>query len=185
VLSAAAAIVLMVRDPHPFAARGGALDDHSQVIVYRSRAGAPGVRIEAGAQFRAQDELAFVYRNPEGYERLAVFAVDEHRHIYWYYPAWLDAATNPAMIAITSSPAPVELGEAVSHAFDGHQLKLYALFSHRSLTVRQIEKVFADRHEASALPRDGRIMVLDLLIERAGDSGAALRRASPAAVRQP
>jgi hypothetical protein len=95
------------------------------------------------ARLSAGDELAFAYANPEEYERLLVFVVDELQHVYWYHPAWSDATTNPTAIPIEATKRVVELREAVGHAFAGHKLTLYGVFGHEALTVKTVEERIA------------------------------------------
>jgi len=142
---AAAALFFLVRmSPSPkgdgeFVARGGA--SASEVMVYRFL-GAKAPQPIKGEISRS-DELAFTYRNPTGKQRLLVFGVDEHRHVYWYHPAFTDPASDPTAIAIASSSDPRELTEAVHHDLDGTRLSIYGLFTDRLVTVKEVESVLA------------------------------------------
>jgi hypothetical protein len=119
-----------------FAARGAA-DGAPRVIMYRLRPGSsPAIVADA---IDETDELAFAYENPSGWKHLVIFGVDEHRHVYWYHPAWLDPADDPSAIAIEGGPVRHELPEAIRHRLDGHQLRVYAVFSADQPTVRQME----------------------------------------------
>jgi len=70
-----------------------------------------------------------------------IFAVDEHRHVYWYHPEWSSQADDPHAIAIASGTEVREIPAAVSHSFDGADLTLYAVFSNEDLTVRKVEQL--------------------------------------------
>jgi hypothetical protein len=138
----AASLLLLLRAPAPsFVARGGAPVNVLQ--LYRVHAGARPERVEPGARIARDDELAFAYVNPERRARLMIFAMDEHGHVYWYHPAWTDAATNPQAVAVAPSDRPIELGEAVAHAIDARTVTLYALFTDNAPTVREVERAIA------------------------------------------
>ena len=94
-----------------------------EVQIYRFAHDAPRRRAPNGPAkpMQADDELAFAYRNPGGMTRLLVFAVDEHGHVYWYYPGWSDAADNPTAVPISSQPGLHELPASVLHKFDGER----------------------------------------------------------------
>jgi hypothetical protein len=70
-----------------------------------------------------------------------IFAVDEHRHVYWYHPEWSNQAEDPHAIPIASGAEVREIPAAVSHAFDGSDLTLFAVFSNEDLTVRRVEQM--------------------------------------------
>jgi hypothetical protein len=163
----AACVLLVVARPvrDGFTARGGKLDDRSEVLVYRAQAGKAAQRLGRGARVAANAELAFAYRNPEGYPWLAIFAVDEHNHIYWYYPAWLDAKADPSMVAAARTPAPIELSDAVAHSIDGRHLKVHWLFAGAPLTVKQIEQRVLAGQEALWTAPAARQATLELEIE--------------------
>ncbi|HET6148218.1 MAG TPA: hypothetical protein VFH68_11860 [Polyangia bacterium] len=116
-----------------------------EVQIYRFAHGARRRGAErAGDVVHPGDELAFAYRNPAGKGRLLVFAVDEHGHIYWYHPAWSNAAQNPTAVQISAEPGLHELPAAVLHKFDGERIMVHALFTDRELSVRQIESAVAE-----------------------------------------
>src|SRR5262249_31675538 len=128
VFALAAACLLIFIRPFPdggFIARGPRLT--SDIIVYRVRKQQAPERLPPTARIAPDDELPFSYVTPEGYPHLAIFAVDEQHHVYWYHPAWTDGAADPPAIAISPGARPVQLAEAVRHAFVGRSLTLYAL----------------------------------------------------------
>ncbi len=135
-----------------YTARGGAAADEPAFEVYRVRGGA-GVALKNGAAIARTDELAFAYGNPGNAQHLVIFGVDEHQHVYWYHPAWTDPETEPAAVPIAQGPLLRELPEAIAHNFDGVRLRLFAIFSTRPLTVRQVEELLpADADARTALP---------------------------------
>jgi hypothetical protein len=161
---AACALLLIVWWPHDrFAERGGKLGDKNDVLLYRTRAGVKAQRIGDRAHIHVDDELAFAYRNPESYARLVIFAVDEHKHIYWYYPAWNNAADDPVAVAIRPSPSPVELREVVAHELDGRLLRVHALFTNAPVTVKQIEQLVQSGRQHPW--REARELTFDLQVD--------------------
>ena len=173
-LSTAAGIVaaaIMVLGPagrdgnHGFFARGVPGPGHAEVLVYRVPRATSAPR-PAGDVMAPTDELAFAYRNPIGKRRLMIFGIDEHRHVYWYHPAWLRAAENPPGIAISSAPGAHELSDAVTQRLDGEELSIHALFSDQALTVRDVEQAVARRGSAAdreALAFPGAVDVVRML----------------------
>lgn len=142
---AAAAVVLMLRAP---------TQDTGERTTLASR-GAPGAAVtlttyslSAGKAPEIVDgrvartgELAFAYSNAAGKRYLMVLGIDEHRHVYWYHPAWTEAGTNPVAVAAAAGPGPHELPEAISHRLDGRRLTLFALFMDAALDVQTVEAV--------------------------------------------
>jgi hypothetical protein len=108
------------------------------LLVYRF---APGARTPALLQgsMRSGDELAFAYTNPSGRRYLAIFGVDEQRHVYWFHPAWRAGAPAPAALPAAAGPGPHELPEAIQHAVVGQRLTIHALFADRAVGVEEIE----------------------------------------------
>lgn len=145
-VAAAAALALLVvktRDSGEkaaFVSRGGA-QTTADLLVYRIADGKSAL-LAPLAPIKRKEELAFSYQNEPGWRQLMVFAVDEHKHVFWYYPAWIDPAQNPGPIGIQKTGGPTELPEAVTHRIDGQQLQLFAVFTHRKdLNVRAIEQI--------------------------------------------
>jgi hypothetical protein len=142
--AAAAAVALLVLSPtvnRGFTPRGtGAPAPGVHLSVFRLEHGAA---LAVKDRIDAADELAFTYENAAGKERLMIFGVDEHGHVYWFFPAWQDPATDPEALRIDRTERPRELREAVAHSFDGRQLTLHALFTDEPLTVREVERRLA------------------------------------------
>jgi hypothetical protein len=139
---AAVAVLIVVRpgmDVAPVARGAAAAAAHApRLLVYRF---APGARTPALLQgsMRSEDELAFAYTNPAGRRYLAIFGVDEQRHVYWFHPAWRAGAPAPAAVPAAAGPGPHELPEAIQHAIAGRRLAVHALFADRAVGVEEIE----------------------------------------------
>jgi hypothetical protein len=141
-LATACLLLLMLPRTHEFTARGGGTSTNALLVYRVHEQGAPE-RLSASAHLARGDELSFAYSNPEKLTRLMIFAVDEHGQVYWFHPAWTDANTNPTAIAIAPTATVNELGEAVTHDFNGHQLTLYAWFTNEIPTVQKAEALIA------------------------------------------
>lgn len=137
-----------------FAARGVLGAAKPQFFVYRID---PTRRLEPhGSIIKATDELAFAYANPTGFRRLFVYGVDEHRHVYWYYPAWSSPADDPHALTVPSGPEVRELPEAIRHEIDGRELTIHAVFLDDDTSVRRVERLVHDvRSPGDALPIAG------------------------------
>ena len=153
-LALAAAIAFLVLRPTGpgspldtgFTARGGADssssstdDDLVYVIVHRGATDAGPTR--AGASIHRSDELTFSYGNTAGKRYLVVYGVDEHRHVFWYYPGWSDPKEDPSSIAI--APGAQSLPDAIKHDLDGKQLEIHAVFTDLPLTVKAVESLIS------------------------------------------
>jgi hypothetical protein len=118
------------------------------VWVYRvARDGTVGL---AEGTIRADDELAFAYSNTAGWPFLLIFGLDEHRHVYWFHPAWRVGEPAPAAVHASPGPGPFELPEAIRHHTDGRRLTVYALLSRQRIDVSTVEA--AIRHAGAAGP---------------------------------
>jgi hypothetical protein len=168
-LCAAAALLLAVvplrnNRSDEFFARGSASAADPKLLSYRIEHGQ--VPKTLGQVMRGVDELAFAYANPGAYEKLMVFAVDEHRHIYWYHPEWSNQADDPHAITIAPGAEVREIPAAVSHTFDGRDLTLFAIFSNDDLSVRQIEHmVQKSKSVDEPLPVKGVVKKMHLTVE--------------------
>jgi len=107
-----------------------------------------------GESIAPRDELAFAYVNRAGKRYLMVFGVDERRRVYWYHPAWQDAATSPRAVPIRPGADLRELPHAVSHDLAGDSLTLCGVFLDRQLTVKEVERLLR-RHPTGRLPIPG------------------------------
>lgn len=158
IVALAAGALLFVRPKvadEGFTARGGVASGTSasmpRVLVYRVPKG--GAAVRALDTIARDDDLAFAYENETPGERLLVYGVDEHGHVFWFHPAWTSEAEDPAAIPIESDGQRHELPEAVGHRFDAERLTLHAVFTSRLVTVRQVEGA-VQRREA---PQSGDI----------------------------
>jgi len=125
-----------------FQSRGGAMQNNkaNAIQVYQINHGNEPVRLSG--VLHANDELAFAYQNPYGKRYLLVFGVDEHKEIYWYYPAWRFRHESPRAIPISVESGTHELPEAIRHSIRGSTLAIYAVFTDEELSVRSIEGLF-------------------------------------------
>ena len=121
----------------PPQARGGDPSLHSQLLVYEIGRGRP-VR-QALRQIRRDSGLAFAYLNAAHKQRLMIFGVDDHRHIFWYQPAWTDPRDDPAAVPLAEDAAVHEIPQAVTHPLRGGHLQLFGAFGDQPLTVREVE----------------------------------------------
>jgi hypothetical protein len=171
VLCAAAALLFAVvplraKRADDFLARGTANTQDPKVLAYRIEHGQAPQTLRSA--MRAADELAFAYANPGGYHKLMIFAVDEHKHVYWYHPEWTSRSDDPHAIDIAAGPEVREIPAAVSHSFDGGELTLFAVFTNEDLTVRKVEQmVQRSRALDEPLPlKDGVVKRFRISVER-------------------
>ncbi len=144
-VAAAVALFVLGRSVDPpgrdLAARGAGAPSLPALFVYQMGTGPAPVL--AGQHLSRQDELAFAYGNPGGRKFLWIFAVDEHRHVYWYYPAWPSGAPAPRPLPARPGVGPHELPEAIRHGLDGTRVDLHALLSDEPIAVTDIEAQIA------------------------------------------
>lgn len=136
-------VLLVPRDQRAqFQARGlPAAGAAGELRVFKVRPGAPSEA--AGDRLAASDELAFAYRNGAGKRHLFIFGVDEHRHVYWFSPAWRSAQEQPAAPVVATDGAFHEIEDAVGHPYDGSRLEVHALFTDRAWRVQELETAIA------------------------------------------
>jgi hypothetical protein len=147
--AAAAALVLVLRPPRPdqdagFAGRGTAPPaaapgaappgEAPALEIYCSSCGKPAPRL--GGSLGARASLAFAYSNPTGRKRLMVLAVDESKHVYWFYP---DLKESQVSVAIERTAVPTELPWEIDQSFAGRALRILGLFSDEPLAVNKVE----------------------------------------------
>ena len=128
-----------------FQARGGKVTKSMtpELQLFKLRPGEPSRPVKDS--ITNKDELAFAYRNPGEAKYLLVFGVDEHHHVYWYYPAWLDPNKKPLAVKIASDDDAVhELPEAVAHPLDGDKLEVVAVFASKQISVAEVEQKVAE-----------------------------------------
>jgi hypothetical protein len=151
-----------VRDVPAFAARGrvnrSANGTAAGATFWTYRVGPGGSTALVKAVVAAGDELAFAYSNPAGRPYLMVFGVDEHRHVYWFHPAWGVGQPAPSAVRAEPGPGPHELQDAIRHRLDGRKLILYALLSDRRIDAVALEakvKAAADPTDLGFSAADG------------------------------
>jgi hypothetical protein len=105
----------------------------------------------AGNVVHTGESLAFTYVNPPsinspsgGASYVMVFARDAAGHVYWFWPAWDDAASDPQSLQIPASASPVELTEAVRHQLQPGPLTIVGLFTNKPLHVHEVESAIAN-----------------------------------------
>jgi hypothetical protein len=151
--AAAAGLLLAVGTPsprsEPLAARGA--PPLPQLWVYRVQP--PDQPRLAADTLDAGDELAFAYANPGSRAHLLVFGVDEHRHIYWYHPAWPEGGPAPEPRRAAAGVGPHELPDGVRHRLDGRHLEIGVLLSDRPVTILEVERALASGEEPGTLAR--------------------------------
>jgi len=139
--------LFFVRGPQEiseFRAKGNeapALEGRRWAGIQVQRVAKNGGPLPLGATITRDDGLLFSYTNlgPHPFDYLMIFATDASGEVRWYYPAYESAADNPQSIAITPGGANVPLGEIVHQDTVDGPLSLYALFTARPLSVKEVE----------------------------------------------
>jgi len=156
---AAAAVLLIgvfVFRPAPkgaeFAARGRLAPSDAQRVGVEIRI--DGKPLEAGAPIAASSGFTFEVSNRTGRNfELMIFAVDSANEVHWFYPAYLDPATNPRSLTVLAHPAIVGLDEGVRPDNPAlGTLRLVTIFAERPLLVRAVEAAVAENGLAAAFP---------------------------------
>lgn len=113
----------------------------ARVLVYRvTRNEEPRL---AGETILRHDELGFAYENPDRKPYLMIFGVDEHRHVFWFYPEWTNPSEDPVSISADVTTGVHQLHEAISQDFDGNLLDVHGVFSDAPLSVHAVETLVA------------------------------------------
>ncbi|HVR62532.1 MAG TPA: hypothetical protein VMU50_11560 [Polyangia bacterium] len=153
---ACAAAVLLVARPRDdgFRGRGGAGTPEGggpALSIFRVAPDGVTRTQRAGGDIRSGEPLAFSFSNPfsKSYARLMVFAVDGSGRVFWFWPAWTNAADDPVSIAISPGSEPMELGESVRHPLTPGRVTIYGLFSQDEHHVREVEAAL--QHGADGL----------------------------------
>lgn len=166
VLAAAASVMLYVAvDTQPeFQARTGSAikaDRWISIDVYRSHTEQTGYQ-RVTTQIRPDDALAFAVTNrpPSEYQYGMIFAVDSSARVFWYYPAYLEAGSDPTSIEIRPGPKPQELGDAVRHDLSPGWLRVFGVLTREPLKVEQVESIVQGMLEnASDVRKLGRLPI--------------------------
>lgn len=144
-IPAVAVLALLPRHLHKtdpdrgFAARGAETSAAPPPSFWAYRVGPVGVPELVDRTIGTGDELAFAYSNAAGRPFLMIFGVDEHRHVYWFHPAWPEGRSAPSSLRSAIGPGPYELPDAIHHQIDGRVLNVYAVFSDRAMDVTTVE----------------------------------------------
>jgi hypothetical protein len=140
-----------VRAKSASSAAASAPERWAGIGVYRVTGGGPPQRL--GERISRDDGLLFTYTNlgARPFTHLMIFAVDGSGQVRWFYPAYQQAGTNPASIAIQAN-ANVPLAEVVRHPFATGPATFQALFSRRPLRVEEVEAWLAQRPAANGAP---------------------------------
>jgi hypothetical protein len=134
-----------------FVARGTA-SAQPALWIYRVAAGDRPQAV--GRALHADDELAFAYSNPTDAAFAMVFAVDEHRHVYWFHPGWGPGESAPRAVSVRAGVGPYELPAATRHRLDGTRLVIYGWFAGEATDVTTVERAVqtASRFDALVAP---------------------------------
>jgi hypothetical protein len=139
--TAVLAIVALTRDRQDGLAARGPAAATAELRIFQVQRGGKGV--PAAGRIAPTDELAFAYRDGTGKRHLFIFGVDEHRHVYWFSPAWKNAEEQPAAPTIAGDGALHEIEDAVSHPYDGTRLDIHGLFTDRPWRVQELDALIA------------------------------------------
>jgi hypothetical protein len=106
-----------------------------KVVAYRVVGGRyrrlAAVGVGGAAKVRSNDAFAFAYSNRDvEHDRLMIFAVDDKLEVYWFYPAYLTASSDPPAYAAKVGQN-IELPDNIRHQFKGKRLKIFALFGNK------------------------------------------------------
>lgn len=106
-----------------------------------------------GSTMHVDDALGFAYRNLPGSRarHLLLSGVDARGQVFWFYPAWTDAARPPRAVPIEVSNQSLRLGEAVRHALVPGRLELRAMFLEEPVSVLDAEAGRLPVHQVSTL----------------------------------
>ncbi|MBN2494310.1 MAG: hypothetical protein JXR96_06965 [Deltaproteobacteria bacterium] len=152
-------------EPRPdteFAARGGPSGDADAWVSIQIFKATPGGYEPAIGQIAPDDALAFAYdkRARSGYGFLMILAVDQRGEIFWYYPAYEDASSDPASIPVDDTLAARPLRDEIQHALRPGALRVFSVFSRQALRVKAVEAmVEADWQRAGSIERLQRLSI--------------------------
>jgi hypothetical protein len=171
---AAALALVFVRPNDGFQERSGVeqADRWVSIEAFRARDGVTGYQ-KVEHDIKSEDALVFSLENrPESpYRHAMIFAFDDRGQIFWYYPAYTDAAQNPVSIPAPASSKPIALEEAVRHRLEPGWLRVVGLFSRAPLDVKSVEEIVS--HE---IAEKGGVRLLERIpIEETGQHSFLLR----------
>lgn len=141
-LAVAAALPFALRAHAPsteFASRGLGLALANECTLHAYRVQEHAAPAPLGAAMRAGDELSFSYESGCAKKYLMVYATDELGGVYWFHPAWTNAAENPSAIGLEVGSGVHELRVATAHAWKGKHVQIHGIFVDTPVTVREAE----------------------------------------------
>lgn len=143
VAAAVVAVVMLfvVRPQDEFRAKSAGDDERrSGVFAYVVPEDGEPQRLEKTVASTAK--LGFAYHNDDKspYRYLMIFAVGADREVYWYYPAYVDAATDPAAVSIERGVQHQPLPDSVRHELPPGPLVIHALFMPEPRRVSDVER---------------------------------------------
>jgi hypothetical protein len=105
--------------------------------------------LEEGQRLRPTDGLAFRYSNLTRRPlRLMAFAVDAAGEVHWFYPAYVDASTDPEAVPIEAQVRGRLLSEVVQPegvAAGPFRVVTLVMEPSRVMTVKQVERMLSGR----------------------------------------
>jgi hypothetical protein len=107
--------------------------------VYQVR-GADAQPSRLGEELSSGADLLFSYSNTgkDPFKCLMVFAIDSQGAVHWFYPAFLEAGSDPASIEISPGER-IELRERIRHAYAPGTLTIIGLFTRAPVRVSEVE----------------------------------------------
>lgn len=132
--------------------RGAAteLDRWVGITAYRVAPGARPQRVDG--RVRQGDGLLFSFDNlgQAPFAHLMIFAVGAAGQVYWFYPAYEDAGSDPVSISIRErGSSAVELPDLIHHDVPVGPLAIYGVFTRAPLQVSAVEDAIAGLVRAS------------------------------------
>lgn len=148
-----------------FSVRGasGAKSQRLGFEVYVHEPGRPPARLERDQQVSAAAGYSFVVWNrSHAAQHVMLFAVDAAREVHWFYPAFVDPATDPQSIEVAATPEVRALAEGVTpdHAAPG-PIEFVGLFTAAALRVSSVEALIRERGP-TALARAHNVLAIQV-----------------------
>lgn len=126
-----------------FAARGDAPRRGSRLgfEIYAHEPGKQPVRIHEGQRLRADTGYSFVVLNrSQKRQSLLLFAVDARSDVHWFYPAFLEPATDPHSIVVDVRPQVQPLPDGITPDSPAPgPMRFVGVFSKAPLRVSEVE----------------------------------------------
>lgn len=162
-------LVAMRPDQHEgtFVARGGSGGLAREVGVVLHRLGPPATVLTRGEHVRSDTRYLATYRNVGAKAHLLAFAVDARDTVHWLYPAYLDAGTDPAALALPPVARETALSDTVVlDAPASGPLRLITIVSATPQSVSMIERLSpADLQPAALASRFPDAVIRELVVD--------------------